>query len=51
MKLIVGMAEMSDGKKKVSEGGEAISNGGLVDRAAFFENYLIRKYLKASMLI
>lgn len=37
MKIIIGMAEVADGKKKVSEGVENLSNAGLVDRAALLE--------------
>ena len=32
MRIIVGMAEIADGKKKVSEGIENLSNAGIVDR-------------------
>lgn len=34
MKIIVGMTEIADGKKKVSEGVENLSNAGIVDREA-----------------
>ncbi len=37
MKIIVGLAEIVDGKKKVSEGVENLSNAGVVDRAALLE--------------
>ena len=37
MKIIVGMAEIADGKKKVSEGVENLSNAGIVDREALLE--------------
>ena len=47
MKIVVGMAEIADGRKKVSEGIENLSNAGIVDRA----NSLFRMCLKASMLI
>ena len=37
MKIIVGMTEIADGKKKVSEGVENLSNAGIVDREALLE--------------
>ena len=37
MKIIFGMAEIADGKKKVSEGIETLSNAGIVDREALLE--------------
>ncbi len=46
MKIIVGMAEIADGKKKVSEGVENLSNAGLVDRAALLEKLSDPKVLE-----
>lgn len=37
IKIIVGMAEIADGKKKVSEGVENLSNAGIVDRGVLLE--------------
>lgn len=37
MKIIVGMAEIADGNKKVSEGVENLSNAGVVDKKALLE--------------
>lgn len=37
MKIIVGMTEIADGKKKVSEGVENLSNAGIIDREALLE--------------
>lgn len=37
MRIIVGMAEIADGKKKVSEGIENLSNAGIVDREALLK--------------
>lgn len=46
MKIIVGMAEIADGKKRVSEGVENLSNAGLVDRAALLEKLSDPKVLE-----
>ena len=46
MKIIVGMAEIDDGKKKVSEGIENLSNAGVVDRAALLEKLSDPKVLE-----
>ena len=46
MKIIVGMAEIADGKKKVSEGVENLSNAGIVDRAALLEKLSDPKVLE-----
>ena len=46
MKIIVGMAEIADGKKKVSEGIENLSNAGVVDRAALLEKLSDPKVLE-----
>ncbi len=45
-KIIVGMAEMADGKKKVSEGVENLSNAGIVDRVALLEKLYDPKVLE-----
>lgn len=37
IKIIVGMTEIADGKKKISEGIENLSNAGIVDREALLE--------------
>lgn len=46
MKIIVGMTEIADGKKKVSEGVENLSNAGIVDRAALLEKLSDPKMLE-----
>ena len=46
MKIIVGMAEIADGKKKVSEGIETLSNAGVVDRKILFEKLSDPKVLE-----
>ena len=46
MKIIVGMAEIADGKKKVLEGVENLSNAGLVDRATLLEKLSEPKVLE-----
>ena len=46
VKIIVGMAEIADGKKKVSEGVKNLSNAGLVDRAALLEKLSDPKVLE-----
>lgn len=46
MKVIVGMAEIADGKKKVSEGVENLSNAGIVNRAALLEKLSDPKVLE-----
>lgn len=46
MKIIVGMAEIADGTKKVSEGIENLSNAGVVDRAALLEKLSDPKVLE-----
>lgn len=46
MKIIVGMAEIADGKKKVSEGIENLCNAGVVDRAALLEKLSDPKVLE-----
>lgn len=46
MKIIVGMAEIADGKKKVSEGIENLSNAGVADRAALLEKLSDPKVLE-----
>lgn len=46
MKVIVGMAEIADGKKKVSEGVENLSNAGIVERAALLEKLSDPKVLE-----
>lgn len=46
MKIIVGMAEIADGKKKVSEGIENLSNAGVVDRAALLKKLSDPKVLE-----
>ena len=46
MKIIVGMAEIDDGKKRVSEGIENLSNAGVVDRAALLEKLSDPKVLE-----
>ena len=46
MKIIVGMAEIADGKKKVSEGVENLSNIELVDRAELLEKLSDLKVLE-----
>ena len=46
MKIIVGMSEIADGKKKVSEGVETLSNAGIVDRAVLLEKLSDPKVLE-----
>ena len=46
MKIIVGMAEMADGKKKVSEGIKNLSNAWMVDRTALLEKLSDPKVLE-----
>lgn len=46
MKIIVGIAEIADGKKKVSEGVENLSNAGIVDRVALLEKLSDPKVLE-----
>lgn len=46
MKIIVGMTEIADGKKKVSEGIENLSNAGIVDRTALLEKLSDPKVLE-----
>lgn len=46
MKIIVGMAEIADGKKKVSEGIKNLSNAGVADRAALLEKLSDPKVLE-----
>lgn len=46
MKIIVGMAEVADGKRKVLEGVETLSNAGLVDRATLLKKLSEPKVLK-----
>ena len=46
MKIIVGMAEIADGKKKASEGIENLSNAGMTDRAALLEKLSDPKVLE-----
>lgn len=43
MKIVVGMAEIADGRKKVSEGIENLSNAGIVDRATLLEKLSVPK--------
>lgn len=45
-KIIIGMAEMADGKKKVSEGVENLSNAGIVDRMVLLEKLSDSKTLE-----
>lgn len=37
MKIIIGMAEIADGKKKVTEAAETLSNAGILDKATLLE--------------
>ena len=37
MKIIIGMAEIADGKKKVTEAAEILSNAGIIDKATLLE--------------
>ena len=37
MKIIIGMAEIADGKKKVTEAAETLSNAGIIDKATLLE--------------
>ncbi len=46
MKIIAGMTEIADGKKKVSEGIENLSNAGIVDRIALLEKLSDPKVLE-----
>lgn len=46
MKIIVGMAEIADGKKKVSEGVENLSNAGIADRVELLEKLSDPKVLE-----
>lgn len=46
MKIIVGMVEIADGKKKISEGVENLGNAGIVDRAALLEKLSDPKMLE-----
>ena len=46
MKIIVGMAEIADGKEKVSEGIKNLSNAGVADRAALLEKLSDPKVLE-----
>lgn len=46
MKILVGMAEIADGKKKVSEGVENLSNAGIVDRMVLLEKLSDLKMLE-----
>lgn len=46
MKIIVGMAEIADGKKKISEGIKNLSNAGVADRAALLEKLSDPKVLE-----
>lgn len=46
MKIIVGMAEIADGNKKVSEGIENLSNAGIVDREALLKKLSDPKVLE-----
>ena len=46
MKIVVGMVEIADGKKKVSEGIENLSNAGIVDRATLLEKLSVPNVLE-----
>lgn len=46
MKIVVGMAEIADGKKKVSKGIENLNNAGIVDRATLLEKLSVPKVLE-----
>ena len=46
MKIVVGMAEIADGRKKVSEGIENLSNAGIVDRATLLEKLSVPNVLE-----
>lgn len=46
MKIIVGMTEIADGKKKVAESIENLSNAGIVDRTALLEKLSDPKVLE-----
>ncbi len=46
MNIIVGMAEIADGKKKVSEGVKNLSNAGIVDRVVLLEKLSDQKVLE-----
>lgn len=46
MKILVGMAGIADGKKKVSEGVENLSNAGIVDRTVLLEKLSDSKMLE-----
>ncbi len=47
MKIIVGMVEIADGKKKISEGVDNLSNAGIVDRVALLEKLYDPKVLES----
>ena len=47
MKILVGMAEIAAGKKKVSEGVENLSNAGIVDRMVLLEKLSDLKMLES----
>lgn len=46
MKIIVGMTEIADGKKKISEGIENLGNAGIVDRTVLLEKLSDPKVLE-----
>ena len=46
MKIVVGMAEIADGRKNVSEGIENLSNAGIVDRATLLEKLSVPNVLE-----
>lgn len=49
MKIIIGMAEIADGKKKVTEAAEILSNAGIIDKATLLERLSVQRRLRASM--